>query len=658
MNFIFRNRRQSRTMVLFTLVLLMGWGLIFALYEPVWHKWDYKALDYIYKLSVNNGHGPEPSFAPGIIYLPITDDTYDAFGTNHLDRGKLAPVNLALAELDVEGIVYDIIFARAGTPDSDALFAESIEAAGCVHLPSALARSDDPVGFKWNGTNAHERIKNEFSGVPGETNIQRARPIYASRALTQYDPFAAAAISTGDIAVNADGDSIYRHACLLTRMDGRYFPTLALSVFLSWSGAAIEDLEIAWGETLTIPALPHTRLHKDVVIPIDSRGCTFIPYVRPLGQDFSHMPVHQFMEYFKTPHLRGNLLDWFEGRFVIIGDLATGAADMGYTPLEADASLMVIHASLLNALLTSTFYRTWCGWQAGAVVLLTVLCIGVSACLGPAYPLYAVGILSMGIPLLLAWTEMIQFRLFPVTTVLAGAILTFGAVLGFREISASRESAFIRTVFGRYVPEKVVRVLLNKPEMVVLGGEEREVSILFSDIKGFTAISESLEPAVLVMLLNEYFSEMAEIIFHHDGIIDKFQGDAVMAEFGMPAPSKNHADQAVAAAISMQHRLNELRDCWKKRGVPELFCRIGINSGPVIAGNMGARNIMDYTVMGDAVNVAARLEQANKLYGTSIIISRDTRNLLTSGRFNITLLDTIQVKGRSQSVTIYEVKTT
>lgn len=655
MNSRFSNNRQVLPVGLVTLILLSCWGVIWLLLDPVWHKWDYKSLDYVYRLAVQKGHGPEPAFAPDIIYLTITDDTYDAFGTNYLDRRNLAPVNLALRQLDVEGIIYDIIFARASTPEADRLFAASIADAGNVHLPFALARSSEPVAFQWQAGMAYERLRSEFIGEPQESRLQHARPFYAQRALTQHDAFAEAALASGDIAVRADADSIYRHACLLTRIDTQYFPTLALSVFLTWAGASLADVQVAWGRHLTIPALPHNSISQDVVIPIDEQGCTFIPFVRPMGEDFRQMPAHQFLEYFQNPQFRGNLLDWFEGRFVLIGDVATGGSDLGYTPLEADVPLVVLHAALLNALLTKTFYQPWCSWQAGIMIMAMVLLMGVIACIRSTYVLYAAGAVCISLLVLLAWVEMLHFRLFPLTTMFAAGVLTIGTLVVFRELSTSRERAFIKNVFGRYVPGKVVNELLSNPEMIVLGGEERDVSVLFSDITGFTTIAESLDPPVMVMLLNEYFSEMTEIILQHDGIIDKFQGDAIMAEFGIPALTEQHADQAVSAAISMQQRLVTLRTNWRKQGLPELCCRIGINSGKVIVGNMGARAIMDYTVMGDAVNLASRLEQANKTYQTSLIISEFTLARLTPDRFNIRFLDTVQVRGRQQAVKIYEV---
>jgi len=162
-------------------------------------------------------------------------------------------------------------------------------------------------------------------------------------------------------------------------------------------------------------------------------------------------------------------------------------------------------------------------------------------------------------------------------------------------------------------------------------------------------------PADLVSLLNEYLTEMTRIIIENDGTIDKYIGDAILAEFGAPVMIEKHADSAVAGAILMQRKLNELNSEWKEKGYPEIHCRIGINTGNVIIGNMGSEQVFDYTAIGDSVNLAARLESANKFYNTKILISEFTNKKLNSNLFRVRLLDLIKVKGKETAVKIYEV---
>jgi len=197
--------------------------------------------------------------------------------------------------------------------------------------------------------------------------------------------------------------------------------------------------------------------------------------------------------------------------------------------------------------------------------------------------------------------------------------------------------------------------LLAHPDMLKVGGEKRELSVLFSDISGFTTISETMEVSDLAALLHEYLTEMTEIILEEGGIIDKFEGDSIMAEFGAPLPLPDHADRAVRSGIRMQVRLKELREDWRKRELPALHCRVGVNTGSMIVGNMGTDRIFDYTVLGDAVNLAARLEGANKFYDTGLMISEATHSQLTPDAFRTRVLDIIKVKGKDQAVRVYEV---
>jgi adenylate cyclase len=198
-----------------------------------------------------------------------------------------------------------------------------------------------------------------------------------------------------------------------------------------------------------------------------------------------------------------------------------------------------------------------------------------------------------------------------------------------------------------------VAQILEDPDRLSLGGEERIVTVLFSDVAGFTTFSEKLTPAELVNLLNEYLTEMSEIVLANDGIIDKFEGDAIMAEFGVPVPFDNHAAMACKTALEMQNRLAVLREEWGREGKPMLEARVGINTGDVIVGNLGSRNVFDYTVVGDAVNLGSRLEGANKYYGTRVMISEFTYELVKED-FHTRMLDVIRVKGKEEPIGVYE----
>jgi adenylate cyclase len=208
-------------------------------------------------------------------------------------------------------------------------------------------------------------------------------------------------------------------------------------------------------------------------------------------------------------------------------------------------------------------------------------------------------------------------------------------------------------MFGHYVPKEVVSELIKDPTKMKLGGERRELSVLFSDIAGFTSLSENMEPEQLILLLNEYLSEMTDIVHAHGGIIDKYEGDAIMAEFGIPLQMPDHALRACNAAFAMQKKLYELGVKWASEGKPVLTARIGIGTGNMVFGNMGSNQAFDYTVIGDVVNLTSRLEGANKVYGTKIIVNEAAYE--QSKEFMLAReLDLIRVKGKIKPVKCFQ----
>ncbi|MBU3916203.1 adenylate/guanylate cyclase domain-containing protein, partial [bacterium] len=217
-----------------------------------------------------------------------------------------------------------------------------------------------------------------------------------------------------------------------------------------------------------------------------------------------------------------------------------------------------------------------------------------------------------------------------------------------------KEKSYIKNAFGQYLSPKVIEDLVNDPSKLSLGGERREMTAFFSDVQGFSTISESLTPDELVQLLNDYLTEMCAIIAKHDGTIDKFEGDAIIAFWGAPLDQPDHATRACLACIDMQKRLVELRKRWASEGRPQLLVRMGVNSGPMVVGNMGSQTRMDYTIMGDAVNLAARLEGANKFYKNFTMISEFTYKQAVEF-IDCRELDTIRVVGKNEPITVYEV---
>jgi len=219
---------------------------------------------------------------------------------------------------------------------------------------------------------------------------------------------------------------------------------------------------------------------------------------------------------------------------------------------------------------------------------------------------------------------------------------------------AFSEKRYLKLAFQHYVPPAVVDGLVAGADRLRLGGEKRELTVLFSDIRGFTSLSEAMDPEALVALMNEYFTAMTEKVFEHGGSLDKYIGDAIMAIYGAPLAAPRHPFLACRSALEMLDVLDELQKHWQGRGLPPIGIGVGINTGPMIVGNMGSHDRFNYTVVGDAVNTASRIESLNKTYGTSILIAENTYELVKGEFPCVREVDVVRPRGRQQLVKIYE----
>jgi adenylate cyclase len=238
--------------------------------------------------------------------------------------------------------------------------------------------------------------------------------------------------------------------------------------------------------------------------------------------------------------------------------------------------------------------------------------------------------------------------LFPTGAVVAA----YGSSMLLNYVASRRRALQMRTMFSQYVPKEVVTRLVERPDLLKLGGEARELTLMFTDLANFTAMSERLTAEATVDVLTEYFNVMTPIIYHYGGTVDKFIGDAVMAFWGAPLPDPLHAEHAVRAAIDMQMAMQALAVRLTERGLPTIAMRIGVHTGRVVVGNIGSQSRFSYSVIGDAVNLASRLEGANKAFGTGILVSEATAALLPAD-IALRLLDRVIVKGKSASIAVY-----
>ena len=615
-----------------------------------WNTLDYRAVDAFYKFNLKNGGGPEKSNK--IILLNITDSTYDYFGINYLRRNDLAGINNVLYYYNPSAVFYDIVFPRSSVDSSDKEFANSIKQNGNVYLPVGFSLSDEKKEFQWGKGFFYNYLKKGDYSLLKQSG--RGKPYYAAYALPQNEIFAKAAYNTGHISIVRDNDGIIRHYPMIIKIDSLFFPAVSLQIFLDYNKVPFNKLKIDWGHSITIPAVKGSYLNKDIVLPIDDHGLTFIPFYS-FWKNEKNMQVQNLLKYSANENNLDDLMEYFGGNFVFISDISVGTSDLGQITTEDNVPLVSVHAALLNALLVNNFYSEWKPVYAAVLILPLGLLLGFFSIFKRNTYLYFAALLIIAGLIFFSFYELKAFSLFPlITSVGAIFILTIGMVLSLNVI-ISRDQAFIKSAFSKYVSTSVVDQLLENPGMLKLGGEERILTVLFSDIANFTTISESMKSTDLVQLLNEYLTQMTDLIIKEKGTVDKYIGDAILAEFGAPISMENHADAAVKTAINMQRKIEELNKTWSVKELPHIRSRIGINTGQVIIGNMGSDRVFDYTVIGDPVNLAARLESANKRYKTLIMISEFTYNQIDKDKFKTRLLDIIKVKGKTKAVKVFEV---
>lgn len=351
---------------------------------------------------------------------------------------------------------------------------------------------------------------------------------------------------------------------------------------------------------------------------------------------------------------KGNPID-FRDKIAIIGPTAIDLQDDYLSPVSSGVRMpgVEIHANNVQTVITGQFLRD----QTRLSLLITLLAILV-------INIFAFSILKVRYSIILTFLEIFgmlvagivvyEYRIlvnvvYPILMIL----MTFVGTYLLRFIMEQKERKFIEGAFGHYVNKDVVKQIEKDPNALKLGGDKRDLSILFSDIQGFTSISEKMQPEELVAFLNEYLGEMTDLILKNQGTLDKYEGDAVMCFWNAPIPLEDHALSACLTALEQQKRLVELRDAWGKKGLPEMQVRIGINTGEAVVGNMGSENRFNYTAMGDNVNLASRLESINKQYGTFLMISEYTYELVKD-QLVCRELDQIRVKGKNEPVRVYE----
>ena len=442
---------------------------------------------------------------------------------------------------------------------------------------------------------------------------------------------------------------------------GAAIPSLGVAGALAFLEAKSEDVKLD-GDVLRIGTRQVPVLHEPVAQSHEPSTQALLRFSAPQTA-LGVRAIYPTYSFFDVALSADNVLSGkpsaipmsaFAGKLVFVGTTAAGLFDRYSSPFPGGVAGVELHATLADNIIAGRFMRR----ATTAVDVAWSVVLGVATGIGATLaPVAAAVLITVAIVAAFVWGSTVAVGegvwVAAVMPSLGAALALFGGV-AWRYVVEDREKRQIRQLFGRYVSRDVIDALIANPALATLGGQRREMTVLFSDIRGFTTASEASTPEAVVAQLNEYFGAMVEVLFRYGGTLDKFVGDMVMGLFGAPLPDARHADHAVLAALEMLGRLEALNLKWKAEGRPELQIGIGINSGDMIAGNIGAETAMSYTVIGDAVNLGSRLESLNKEYGTRILISDATRTRLTvpvETRF----IGDVKVKGKTQAVSVYTV---
>jgi adenylate cyclase len=455
---------------------------------------------------------------------------------------------------------------------------------------------------------------------------------------------AEAAPENGFITITPDLDSVYRRVPLLYSFNGQYYPSLALATLMQ----ATERKNIVLKMS---PVGIESIRFNDMVIPTDAKGQLLINY-RGGMRTFEYISASDVLNRKLAP---GSL----RGRIAFIGTSASGLKDIRATPLDPGFPGVEAHATIIDNILSDQILSVpdWAPgleflgmlagglvttfllmWARASWIILPVLCMGGAMWYGSVF-----------------FYQEQKYFISPMYSyiTLGLTFITLTLIKFWREEIAKR---YIHGAFAHYLAPSVISQIMDNPDALSLEGQEKEITVQFSDVRNFTSLSEKLSPTQVTNLLHDYLTPMTRIITEHEGTLDKFIGDAVMAFWNAPLDIENHQEKSLRAALAQQRRLEELNQEFLDKYGFTIAVGIGIHSGPVRVGNMGSADLFDYTLIGDNVNLASRLEGLTKYYGQKLVVSQAIKDACGDG-FHFRILDNVRVKGKEEPVTIYTVYT-
>ena len=458
-----------------------------------------------------------------------------------------------------------------------------------------------------------------------------------------------AATGAGHFNPWIDEDGVVRRVPMIYEFHGMYYESLSLAIARVALGA--EKTEPVFAEDIPIEKSGYASLewlklgfHK---IPVDSHVQALVPY-RGFQKSFQYVSA--------VDVLRGQVKkEVLQGKIVLVGTTAPGLYDLRTTPVQKQYAGVEIHANLIAGIIDQKIKLHPAFTQGAEFIQLLITGVVLALLfplLSPVWATLATVVMLATSLLFNLYFWQFENMVLPLASVIAMLLCIFLVNMSYGFFVERRGKRQIASTFGQYVPPELVDEMNFDPNSYTLEAENREMTVLFSDVRGFTSLSEGLSPGELSALMNAYLTPMTSLIHEHRGTIDKYIGDAIMAFWGAPLHNPDHARLALQTGLSMLERLNALRIEFRERGWPELHIGIGINTGMMSVGNMGSKFRMAYTVLGDAVNLGSRLEGLTKNYGVEIIVSEFTKTAVPDYVYRE--LDIVRVKGKDKPIAIYE----
>lgn len=621
-NFIFKYNLPGVVIGIIVFLVVIFLSYSFYIFEEL----ELKTLDLRFHF---RGKKPPPS---DIIIVAIDEKSISQFGRWPWRRSYHANLIKILKEEKVKMIFFDIFFLeKSDYPEDDRMLFSAVKEAGNVFFDYPLL-SDKDVKTKEDKNlipyiNKNSRKRSDF---------KEAYFTEEKSALFPLPEILLGAKGVGHATIYEDEDHLFRKTALWVKYQERVYPFISILLASEYYGVNLEDISI----TKDVLGMGKTK------VPLIFPTQMFINY-RGEANTFSYISYSEvLMRKFKK--------DIFQNKVVLVGGTATGLFDIRATPFGQMPGIEMI-ANSLSTLISGNFISRTSNFINLILIFLFSLTSG--------YFTFRSGLLK--ITILVIATSLFYIigciYLFEkrgiflnMLSPLGGMFLTYIITLIYRYLIIEKEKKKIKNAFQHYVTSSVVAEILKNPDSLKLGGEKKILTVLFSDIRGFTELSEKLTPEEVVSILNEYFTEMTDIVFKYEGTLDKFIGDAIMVIYGAPIYFSDHAERAVKTAIEMKEKMGELQLRWKKEGRQDFSIGIGINTGEMIVGNMGSRDRWDYTVIGNAVNLASRLEHQTRDFSVDIIISESTYNLVKD-KIVVKELGEVMVRGKQKPVIIYEV---